>query len=304
MEKKVKEDRFSFESLLKDKKKITIISICALVLLVLIVLIIVLVSLLQKEKENEVPKLTTCELNNYSCFNNSCLTGYTEMNMACKTGQACCKKIPVGEKSQCERAGLNCYKNSCPFGYADIDLFCGGGNACCKKIVVESRAKCELQGFQCFESILPEPACPTNYISLNISCRTGEICCKPDSQKNKTLVIYGYVKIKKGNCMPPVGPNCTTTPLITEVAVFSKTLESQMSGNYFRTAAGPIKMVYSNESGYYEIELPYGDYSVFAKDPEENNDYYCNTMVYGGAMCYVPLTNSKQFDILIDHSTQ
>ena len=272
---------------------------------VLIAVIIILISVLSpKEKKNEVPKLTTCELNNHSCYNLSCPTGYAEVDMACKTGQACCNKIPVGEKSQCERAGLSCYPNNCPVGYSTISLFCWGGGACCKKIIVQDRTKCELQGFQCFESALQESACPTNYAPVNQSCRSGEACCKEAPQKNKTLVIYGYVKIKEGNCMPPVGSNCTITALTTQVAVFPETLESQMSGNYFRTSAGPIKTVYSNESGYYEIELPYGDYSVFAQDPKGNNDYYCDTVIYGGAECYIPLTNSKEFDIIMDHSTQ
>jgi len=304
MEKVVKKSAsISGRSPKNNKKTITLV-LGGLAVLLLIIAVIVLISLSQKEKENEVPKLTTCELNNYSCFNNSCPTGYAELDMACKSGQVCCNKIPVGEKSQCEKAGLGCYKTSCPFGYAEIDLFCWAGGACCKKIVVEDRTKCELQGFQCFGSILPEPACPMNYISVNQSCSVGEICCKEAPQKNKTFVIYGYVRIKEGNCMPPIGLNCTTTPLVTQVAVFPKTSEGQMSGSYFRTAAGPINMINSNESGYYEMEIPYGDYSVFAKDPKGNNDYYCNTVTYGGVVCYVALTNSKQFDILIDHSAQ
>lgn len=292
----------------KSGNKFPKIIIWLIVIAVIVILIVVFANQSKKGGGGgEKPGLTTCELNNHSCYNGtSCPLGYAEVDMGCKTGggQVCCKKIPTEpEKSQCERAGLDCYTKDCPGGYAEIDLFCGIGKVCCKKIIVEDRTKCELQSFQCFTSSLPEPQCPMNYMNVNLSCRTGEVCCKQKAQQNKTFVVYGYVRVKEGNCMPPIGPNCTTTPLFTEVAIFPKTSETQMSGNYFRTAAGPIKMTMSNLSGYYQMELPYGEYSVFAKDPQ-NNDYYCNSFGYGNFVCYVDLINSKQFDILIDHSTQ
>jgi hypothetical protein len=164
---------------------------------------------------------------------------------------------------------------------------------------INEKSPCILNNYSCYDS------CPSNYAEVDIGCGMG-VCCKKTDQKQ--YLLYGYVDLKEGNCMPPIDPSrCTTKRIITQIAVFPKTNIDQVVNNYYRPVIGPIKMAVSNADdieGYYKINLEPGAYSIFAKDSKENNDFYCNSFDDKGCACCVILDKEQGFDILIDHSVQ
>jgi hypothetical protein len=279
-----------------------------IILILLILILAALIIFIVKSGDNGKEK-SPCEKLNNSCYEEACPSGYAEVDLGCsKSGQVCCKKIPV--VNICEKYGNECYSQSCPSGYGQIDLGClKSGDVCCKKIVeYPNQTTCEKQNYVCMKSIVPEPGCPNGWLEVGLGCRPGEMCCK-EIQQNQTneIVLSGYVRLKQGNCMPPIGPDCKNDPINTEIALFGRTYQSSMEGNYYKPIIGPITFMNTNVSGivgYYKFTLEPGEYSFFVKDPLHNNDYYCNNFDSKGNACYLNISRSQTIQIIIDHSTQ
>ncbi|MFH1823533.1 MAG: hypothetical protein ABH817_02365 [archaeon] len=215
----------------------------------------------------------------------------------------------------CEEAGNTCFENTCPENYAEVDLGgCTEGFACCEFIQSgECTSKGNSKGVgdpECCEGLKEvigaTPGQPANSIRYCVDCGNG--ICEEDERENwfdcpedcSKSIIYGYVSLKEGNCMPPVGPGCTEIFIDTEIAIFTKVNVNDLDGTYYRPIIGPITII-TSDSGYYEIELEPGEYSVFAKDPLNNNDYYCNSFGNEYA-CLITLESPTKFDIIIDHA--
>jgi len=280
-----------------------------LVFIVLVIIIISLVLVLVLNKGDKEKEISPCEKANDSCFEDSCPSGYAEIDTACSNGKVCCKKIvPV---NTCEKYGNTCYLGSCPSQYGQVDLACvNAGDVCCKKIVqYENQTSCEKQNYLCFKSIVPEPGCPSGWLEVGFGCRLGEICCQEiKNQSNVTKVtLSGYIRLKQGNCMPPIGPECKNELINTQIALFGRTYQSSMDGKYYRPIIGPRTLMNSNVSGmtgYYRFEIEPGEYSFFVRDPLHENDYYCNNFDSKGNACYLNISISQTLQIIIDHSTQ
>ncbi len=163
---------------------------------------------------------------------------------------------------------------------------------------INENSPCVLNNYSCYDS------CPSGYSEVDIGCKMG-VCCKKIDRAQ--YMLYGFVELKEGNCMPPINPDlCKQDKIVTQIAVFPRTRADQIINKYYGPVIGPIKMTISNADdirGYYKIYLEPGTYSVFAKDSKENNDFYCNSFENDCACC-VNLTQDQKFDILIDHSTQ
>ena len=204
----------------------------------------------------------------------------------------------------CNTQGFSClYGSQCPEEFAEVDLSCPGGSVCCNQII-KTKEQCESLGYICKEHT---EGCGEGYISVG-GCSKNEICCKTTKPN-----IFGYASLKEGNCMPPIGEGCTTIYIDTEIAIFPKVDVNDLDGTYYRPTIGPI-ITTTSDSGYYEITVDPGEYSVFAKDPT-NDEYYCNDFTYygpshdpdnntgpGGYACVVYVEYPIQFDIIIDHS--
>ena len=164
---------------------------------------------------------------------------------------------------------------------------------------INEKSPCNLNNYSCYDS------CPSGYAKIDMGCKMG-VCCKKRNQTQ--YLLHGFIKIKQGSCMPLINPEtCIKTPVITQIAIFPKTSINQVINNYYKPVIGPIKMAVSNADdiiGYYKITLEPGNYSVFAKDSKENNDFYCNSFDNEGCACCVNLDKEQRFDILIDHSAQ
>lgn len=280
--------------------------------------------------------VSPCENYGNACYNGSCPYGLVKLDMGCYNSGVCCKNVSV-EDTPCKKAGNICLNGaSCPTGYDQVTLGCIFGEVCCKKVLTQ----CESQGYEC------EDSCDGDHQSIGLTCTAGQTCCrwkiddrsecntkgyscqhyycntgysevgiceknypccKRDTSTNKTF-IYGFVKLRTGNCMPPVNSNtCKLDQIDSMVSIYPKVLQSDMDGPYYRTAIEPVIQMRSIKNeivGYYELEVSPGEYSVFAADPLFNKEMYCNSFSSNGYACYVQITTeSKQLDLIIDHST-
>jgi hypothetical protein len=241
-----------------------------------------------------------CEEQKNICFKSilpepTCPDGYTQINLGCILGEICCKKVIT----PCETRGYSC-KDSCSAIEKQINFNCSAGKTCCQ-YQIATRSDCEHFGYQCQYS-----SCNTGFEEAGI-CDKDYICCKRETNPNR-LFIYGFVKIQQGNCIPPVNYKlCTTSPIDTEVAIFPPISQLDMNGLYYRPTIDPIqsqRTIKNSIIGYYEIALPPGTYSIFAKDPLGGSDYYCNQFSSDGKACTFTITNaSLQKEVIIDHST-
>ena len=277
-----------------------------LVFAVLIVIIITLLILVLNKPKTE-KELSICEKANDSCFSGACPSGSTKLNLNCsKEGDICCKENI--KENLCEKYGSDCFNEACPTGTTNINLECvNSGDVCCKKIVgYQEQTTCEKQNDLCLVASSPQTSCPPGWPIIGLACRPGEICCQELKSQNNTITLSGYVKLKQGNCLPPVGPGCKEEYIDTEIALFGRTYQSAMEGNYYTPAIGPITFGNSNENGvpgYYLLKIQPGEYSFFVKDPLHNNDYYCNQIDAKGNVCYINISRSQTISIVIDHST-
>jgi len=287
----------------------------------------------------KAPEKSLCEKYNNTCYNNSCPYATIKLDVACgKTGEVCCSNASTYE-TPCQKQGNFCLRSSlpepsCPLGYNEVDLGCVFGEICCKKTltpcetaghtckdvctaideelkftcntgqkccdyVIKDRNDCESEGYRC-----QYPSCNSGYSKVGI-CDDNTFCCQKDTTPK--LVIHGFVTLKQGNCMPPTNAtSCKENPIDAYVGIFPLVPQSNLQGPYLITTVIPIaseRSVKNGVIGYYEIQVPAGEYSVFAQDPLGNKVYYCNDFEDGNA-CPVTVTNeSVAFDITIDHAT-
>ena len=270
--------------------------------------------------KNSDQEVSPCEQYGYACFDGSCPGGFGQIDLGCSSGKTCCGNSSAAG-TPCEKAGYPCFKSSlpepsCPTGYAELDLGCSSGEACCKRYCVEEGKSgtgadgCCL-GLKSVTGILPGvTVSPDKFWCVN--CGNG-VCdyyenwyeCPQDCKKS---IVYGFVTLKEGDCMPPIGANCTEKSIATHVGIFPKTQQAKMNGNYLFTTIGPSKMVLSEINGralgYYEIELSPGEYSIFAQDAKNANNYYCNNFDSKGYACYFNISAPLRYDIVIDYSAQ
>ncbi len=281
-----------------------------------------------------------CEKYNNTCYNSSCPSGTIMLDLGCeKTGKVCCKNFSTYQ-TPCQKQGNICLRSSlpepaCPSGYAEVDLGCIFGEICCKKTltpcetarytckdacttieepknfacnagqkccdyIIRERGDCEKAGYRCQYS-----SCNSGYTKMGI-CGDDYFCCTKDTTPK--LVIHGFVKLKQGNCMPPTNPTtCKEDVLDAYVGIFPIVHQSELDGPYYRSTIEPMifeRSIKNGVTGYYEIEVPKGTYSIFAQDPLNFNDYYCNNFDSNGNACVVTVDNtSVSFDIIIDHAT-
>ncbi len=105
----------------------------------------------------------------------------------------------------------------------------------------------------------------------------------PEDQHNNVTItqgIWGRVRFWEGDFMPSIGGNSsgTITPVEREVCVFEATRFDSVvgagDGRFFKHIMTKfVARVQSNASGYYQVSLPPGKYSVFIV---EGSLYYAN----------------------------
>lgn len=106
---------------------------------------------------------------------------------------------------------------------------------------------------------------------------------KPDScsqQTRPTANLRGKLLWVEGNMMPGPGVSLPDgKPVRREVHVFEATGRDEItsSGNLFSEVMSKrVKIIYSNDEGYFEAFLEPGKYSLFIKEPD--GKYFASTM--------------------------
>ncbi len=128
-----------------------------------------------------------------------------------------------------------------------------------------------------------------------------------EPQPTTTQGICGAVLLITGDCMPkPVGSpsSCTREYVSRMIYIREPATFDNMEGRlvpYLGSNTALIAQVRSNVAGFYELELPPGDYSVFVEDDGRE---YCNVRGVEGWMCPLTLkTEVLRYNIQIDHAS-
>jgi hypothetical protein len=106
-------------------------------------------------------------------------------------------------------------------------------------------------------------------------CAGGDISMPHDTQGQVTITqgLWGNVWFWEGNFMPGTSADGSVKPVVREVLIYEPTkMEPGTPGPLFNSISTKlIATTTSNASGFFQISLPPGDYSVFVK---EGSQYY------------------------------
>ena len=125
--------------------------------------------------------------------------------------------------------------------------------------------------------------------------------------------IYGTVLFWEGDFMPTYpenGTNGDIYPVVRDVCIFERVLYDDVDWAYVEVEPGIsallaidipaplVRVVHSNEKGYFETSLPPGLYSIFVK---EGRHFYANRVDMGGYVFPAEVRKGEatgvQFDI-------
>lgn len=122
-------------------------------------------------------------------------------------------------------------------------------------------------------------------------------------EKQPTIVqgVYGYVTTTTGNCMPGRHATCSTLP--TSATVFAHEATPITAIDASGALLEPRRLIAttrSDSSGYYEIDLPPGSYSLFINSAGRR---LCHSFRRHG-MCLVQVPNGTIYhDLNLDFSS-
>lgn len=106
--------------------------------------------------------------------------------------------------------------------------------------------------------------------------------------------VYGQVIIKTGDCTPKWGwsfrSKCEKEGLATGVYIREITKDEILVTPKLITEEHPIKETISNNNGFYEIELPPGNYSLFVN---YGGAEYCNSWNSAFERCVVQVKEGQ-----------
>ena len=114
--------------------------------------------------------------------------------------------------------------------------------------------------------------------------------------------VYGQVERVSGNCMPGIaGEDVRDNPCENGFIATSIFVREPLAMTYYWENTSPlVAQGASNENGFYEVELPPGDYSIFVDD---NGAEYCNGSSDGIA-CPITIREGEllEMNLTIDHA--
>ena len=118
--------------------------------------------------------------------------------------------------------------------------------------------------------------------------------------------VWGTVAFQEGNCMPTVGTSntCKTCPVKRTIRIYEYTAPANVnrgtdSGFFSSINSKLVREVKSDKKGFYQAELPDGQYSVVI---EENGKLYANgTDEKGGINPVTVKGGMEKLDIIINY---
>ncbi len=146
-------------------------------------------------------------------------------------------------------------------------------------------------------------------MSVLLSCQKDQ---PVDNDYSKYVTIkqgvWGSVVFREGNWQPVIDwTQAKEYPVRRTICIYRLTPNSSAvpaSGEgpsfFDQINTTRVAQTKSNKNGFYEIELPPGQYSVFVK---ENGCYYCNRFDGSGNLCPVTMSTNTatEINLLIDY---
>jgi hypothetical protein len=119
------------------------------------------------------------------------------------------------------------------------------------------------------------------------------------SKVNIANGLWGTLGFMEGNCMPVVSPTsttCKTCPVRRTIRIYEYALRSQATqqspGAFYESVSTQlIKEVTSDENGFFQTEVPAGQYSIMVV---ENGKLYANASDMQGGLNPVNFTGGRQ----------
>ncbi|WP_018477264.1 hypothetical protein [Pontibacter roseus] len=147
-----------------------------------------------------------------------------------------------------------------------------------------------------------EPAAPENWVN-----NTGRLY---EQNSNKVTVdqgISGTLTLTEGNCMPIIDyTKCKEYPVKRKIMVYPYTTIQQASSRedfvYYTLATAPLATVESDATGFYEVRLAPGTYSVLI---QEQGKLYANGSDGHGGINPVEVKSKEvsQLNLRLDFAT-
>ena len=145
------------------------------------------------------------------------------------------------------------------------------------------------------------------FVCLLFSCESNKIFQYPSDNQDKVTItqgVWGNVWFWEGNFQPIIDPDqATITPVVREIFVYEpvhySTVEHAGVGyDPSSINSNLITTLYSDDDGFYQVELPPGKYSFFAR---EDTVFYANGMDGEGHILPATVTENnvtkRQIDI-------
>ena len=113
--------------------------------------------------------------------------------------------------------------------------------------------------------------------------------------------VFGKVTLFEGNCMPGAG-GCKESRVSRTIYIREPITMGLLKNVslYWENTTNLIKQIKSNAEGFYEVDLPPGNYSILVDD---NGKEYCNSFGQNGEVCQIILVNGiKEYNIEINHA--
>ena len=122
-----------------------------------------------------------------------------------------------------------------------------------------------------------------------------------------TQGLWGSVVFREGDWQPQIDESAIEYPVKRTIYIYQLTTTSQAiqdngqgSSFFSQINSQLVGQTKSNKNGFYQIELPPGQYSVFV---EEKGEYYCTSWDGYGNMCPVTINSNATTEkhLLIDY---
>ena len=134
------------------------------------------------------------------------------------------------------------------------------------------------------------------------TCTHNNVRYPPDTSKQVTITqgVWGNVWFWEGN-FQPIEPDGTVTPIQRQVFIFEATSSDSVSnatgGFWSNIRTKLIATTSSNPTGFFQINLPVGRYSVFVKEDSLYWSGYINPIGIGGFQVVANTVTKVQVDI-------
>jgi hypothetical protein len=111
------------------------------------------------------------------------------------------------------------------------------------------------------------------FFILLLGCRNNSIVIPPDTKVQVTITqgVWGNVWFWSGNFMP-MSESGTVTPVVRQLFIYEPTpydsvIHAKRLGGFYRTINSKlVTTASSNSTGFFQVSLPPGNYSIFVKE--------------------------------------